>query len=138
MVMNAIEPAVLPAHRPPEPKLDHERLHVYQLALELHTVLSTLVPRRGYRVLRDQLERASLSIVLNIAEGAGRSSGPDKRRFYVQARGSTTECAALLDVLRLRALIDLRRYASTRSLLVRVVQMLSRLGQPARPTANES
>jgi four helix bundle protein len=136
--MNAVEPAVLPAHRPPEPQLDHERLHVYQLALELHMVLSTLVPRRGYRVLRDQLERASLSIVLNIAEGAGRISGPDKRRFYVLARGSSTECAALLDVLRLRALVDLGRYVSARSLLVRVVQMLSRLGEPARPAAHQS
>jgi four helix bundle protein len=126
--MKAVAPAILRAHRPPEPHLDHERLVVYQLALEVHSLLSTLLPRRGYRVLRDQLERASLSIVLNIAEGAGRSSGPDKRRFYVLARGSTTECAALLDVLRLRALVDLRRYASARSLLIRIVQMLSRLG----------
>jgi four helix bundle protein len=138
MVMNTLKPTPLPADRRSEPQLDHERLHVYQLALELHSVLTTLVPRRGYRVLRDQLERASLSIVLNIAEGAGRTCGPDKRRFYVLARGSTTECAALLDVLRLRALVDLRGYASARSLLVRVVQMLSRLGEPARPAANQS
>ena len=130
MVMNAF--ARLTADRPTEPQLDHERLHVYQLALELHAVLSTVVPRRGYAVVRDQLERASLSIVLNIAEGAGRSSGPDKRRFYVQARGSTTECAALLDVLRLRSLIDPQTYLRARSLLVRLVQMLSRLVEPVQ------
>jgi four helix bundle protein len=130
MVMNAF--ARLTADRSTEPQLDHERLHVYQLALELHTVLSTVVPRRGYAVLRDQLERASLSIVLNIAEGAGRTSGPDKRRFYVQARGSTTECAALVDVLRLRSLLDPQGYLRARSLLVRLVQMLSRLVEPMR------
>jgi four helix bundle protein len=130
MVMNAF--ARLTADRFTEPQLDHERLHVYQLALELHAVLSTVVPRRGYAVLRDQLERASLSIVLNIAEGAGRTSGPDKRRFYVQARGSTTECAALVDVLRLRSLLDPQGYLRARSLLVRLVQMLSRLVEPVR------
>jgi four helix bundle protein len=128
--MNAF--ARLTADRFTEPQLDHERLHVYQLALELHAVLSTVVPRRGYAVLRDQLERASLSIVLNIAEGAGRTSGPDKRRFYVQARGSTTECAALVDVLRLRSLLDPQGYLRARSLLVRLVQMLSRLVEPVR------
>jgi len=131
MVMNAFD-GRLTADRPTEPQLDHERLHVYQLALELHGMLSAVLPRRGYAVVRDQLERASLSIVLNIAEGAGRSSGPDKRRFYVQARGSTTECAALLDVLRLRSLIDPQTYLRARSLLVRLVQMLSRLVEPVQ------
>ncbi len=137
MVMNAFDARLTP-DRSTEPQLDHERLHVYQLALELHAVLSTVLPRRGYAVLRDQLERASLSIVLNIAEGAGRTSGPDKRRFYVLARGSTTECAALLDVLRLRALIDPPPYARARLLLIRLVQMLSRLAEPGREAANKS
>ncbi|MBX3209932.1 MAG: four helix bundle protein [Labilithrix sp.] len=43
--------------------------------------------------------------MLNLAEGAGKLSKPDKRRYYVTARGSATESAALLDVcLRLRLL----------------------------------
>jgi len=54
--------------------------------------------------LRDQLERASLSIVLNTAESAGRSSALDKARFVTIARGSATECAAILDVLLARGL----------------------------------
>jgi four helix bundle protein len=41
------------------------------------------------------LNRASISIVLNIAEGAGKYSGPDKRRYYLSALGSTTESAAI-------------------------------------------
>ena len=40
-----------------------------------------------------------MSIVVNVAEGAGRYSKPDKRRFHVTARGSTTECAAIFDIL---------------------------------------
>ena len=54
---------------------------MYRHALQFHALAITLVPRRGLRALRDQLERASLGIVLCIAEGAGRTAGADKRRF---------------------------------------------------------
>ena len=47
--------------------LDAERLHVYAVAIELHTAASEVTPALS-RVLRDQFERASLSVVLNIAE----------------------------------------------------------------------
>ena len=65
-------------------------LDVYTRALEFHALAIALVPRRGCRALRDQLERASLGVVLCIAEGAGRTAGGDKRRFYEMARGSAT------------------------------------------------
>jgi four helix bundle protein len=71
---------------------------VYRIALEFQTLACQLVPRRGYAELRDQLDRASISIVLNIAEGCGRRSPADKGRFYSMARGSATECAAILDL----------------------------------------
>src|SRR6267142_107291 len=45
---------------------------------------------RGRRHLADQLSRAATSIILNIAEGAGKFSGPDKQRFYTTAIGSAT------------------------------------------------
>jgi four helix bundle protein len=115
-----------------EPPLEHERLEVYQLALLLHAAACGLLPRREYRTLRDQLERASLSIVLNIAEGAGRRSRPDKRRFYEMARGSTTETAAIIDVIAVRKLATSEQCAGARLLAVRVVQMLSRLVGPVR------
>ena len=87
----------------PTPVLDAERLEVYAVALELQALASTLVPP-NHRVLQDQLERASLSAVLCVAEGAGRRSRKDKRRFYTIARGSACECAAAIDVLRRRHL----------------------------------
>jgi four helix bundle protein len=69
--------------------LDHERLDVYRLALNF------LV-----------LAHPSTSIVLNLAEGAGKHSKADKRRYYLSARGSATESAALLDVLSRLGLLD--------------------------------
>src|ERR1044071_10463890 len=99
--------------------LDHERLDVYHLALELlvfaNQVIETLP--RGRTHLSDQLMRASTSIVLNLAEGAGKHSKPDKRRYYLTARGSATESAALLDVcLRLQLLDETGQQAGKEKL----------------------
>jgi four helix bundle protein len=90
-----------------------------------------LLPTKGQRVLRDQLERASLSIVLNIAEGAGRCSPAERRRHFIIALGSDYECAAILDVLRLRRLAPLERCVRARDYSVRIAQMLSKLAGPA-------
>jgi four helix bundle protein len=124
-------PTVTPTPTPTS-TLPHDRLDVYRLALEFHAVALALVPRRGCRALRDQLERASLSVVLNIAEGAGRNAWPDKRRFYEMAKGSAAECAAGLDVLSARRLADGARCLAARGLAVRLVQMLSRMSGPLR------
>jgi four helix bundle protein len=106
--------------------LDAEKLHAYRVALDLQVLCATLVPPH-HRVLHDQLERASLSSVCCIAEGAGRRSRRDKRRFYVMARGSANETAALVDVLRARRLAPEAVCANARSLAVRVVQMTTKL-----------
>ena len=112
--------------------LDHERLEVYRVALELHVLAGSLVRGRGFGVLRDQIERASLGIVLNIAEGAGRRSAADKRRFFEIARGSATETGAALHVLWLRKIGDPRGIREARSLAIRVTQMLTRLCEVTR------
>ena len=89
--------------------LDHERLDVYAIALDFLVFANEVIERlpRGRGHLADQLTRASTSVVLNLAEGAGKLSKADKRRDYLTARGSATESAALLDVcLRLRLMGD--------------------------------
>ena len=48
--------------------------------------------------LKDQLSRASSSIALNLAEGYGRLSRADKRRFYIIAFGSIRECQSIVDI----------------------------------------
>jgi len=108
--------------------LDAERLDCYRLAIEFQALAGGLLPRRaGLAALRDQLDRASVSIALNIAEGAGRFSPADKARFYAIARGSATECAAIVDVVLSRGLGSVSACRQARSLLVRIVQMLTRL-----------
>ena len=109
------------------PLLDFERLDVYRVALEFQALATSIALPVGRRELRDQLDRAALSIVLNTAEGAGRSGAADKARFFSMARGSAMECAAVLDVLRATGLAPRPICVRGRSLLVRIVQMHTRL-----------
>ena len=110
------------------PSLAAERLDVYRVAVEFQSVAARLLSnRRLGSTLRDQVDRASVSIVLCIAEGAGRRTSREQAHFFTIARGSATECAAVLDVLEARGLIAPAVYRHGRGLLVRIVQMLSRL-----------
>jgi four helix bundle protein len=86
--------------------LDAEKLDCYRLAVAFQALTGRLLPKRsGVSGLRDQLDRASVSIVLNIAEGAGRFSPADKGHFYAIARASATECAAIVDVVLIQGLL---------------------------------
>ena len=76
--------------------------------------------------LRDQLRRASSSVVLNTAEGFGSASRGVKRRHYEIARGSAMECVAILDLAVALGLQD--DVAAARALFTRAAMMLSKLG----------
>lgn len=111
--------------------LDHERLDVYHLALDFLVFANSIIEAlpRGRSHLADQFTRASTSIVLNLAEGAGKLSKPDKRRYYLTARGSATESAALLDVCVRLKLLDEAAQKAGKDMVVRIVAMLIRLSQ---------
>ena len=111
--------------------LDHERLAVYQLALDFLVLASEIIEGlpRGRSYLSDQFGRASLSIVLNLAEGAGKQSTPDKRRYYLTAGGSATESAALLDVCCRLKLLEESGHRTGKAMVVRIVSMLIKLAQ---------
>lgn len=118
--------------------LDHERLDVYHLALDFVVFANEIIEKlpRGRSHLADQFTRASTSIVLNISEGAGKLSKPDKRRYYLTARGSATESAALLDVCLRLKLLDEAPHQSGKEMIVRIVSMLIRLAQACEQTSD--
>jgi len=111
--------------------LDHERLDAYHIAVEFvvlsDAVIENLPRGRGY--LSDQLQRAALSIPLNIAEGAGEYAIDEKVRFYRMAKRSATECASILDVCRKLQLLDEQKYAKGRDIIVRIVSILTKMAQ---------
>jgi len=74
---------------------DFEKLDCFRVARQFNALASRLIPR-GHRELRDQLIRASLSIVLNCAESCGRRAPADKAHSLAIARGSAMECAAIV------------------------------------------
>jgi four helix bundle protein len=110
--------------------LSHERLDVYQRSIEFLAIALRIAEKlpRGQAPLVDQLRRAAMSIPLNIAEGSGRTQGSqDRARFRGIARGSAMECGAILDVARLLDSALQPEISQAKSLLVRVVEMLSKM-----------
>src|SRR6476646_6890837 len=104
---------------------DHEKLDVYREAIVFcGWVGDFLTTISGKAAARDQLDRASTSIPLNIAEENGKYSQKDRARFLEIARGSALECAACLDVLVARKLVAIERIESAKEELARIVQML--------------
>ena len=73
--------------------------------------------QRGYGFLVDQLNRAALSISSNIAEGNGRFTKADRRKFFGIARGSVQECVPQLELAKRRGLIDETQHAELKSQL---------------------
>ena len=112
-------------------QFDHEKLDVYQTAIEFVALADEVVERlpRGRAYLADQLQRAATSVPLNIAEGAGEFAPREKGRFYRMARRSATESAAVLDVCRRLGLTEQERYAAGRELLLRLVAMLTQMAR---------
>jgi len=103
------------------------RLAVWQAAVCFLPLAAAIAFTAALRALDDPLRRASLPIPLNIAEGSGKSTGPDQGRFYTIARGSAMECAAILDACTALALIDQPRAEEVDQLLLSAVRMLSKM-----------
>ncbi len=89
-----------------------EKFPVYQIAEKAVRTINRCIlinPRADFNA-KNQLNRASLSIMSNIAEGSGKFSSKDKKNFYVIARGSTHECVSLIKALYLNNQISNETY----------------------------
>lgn len=82
-------------------------LDVYRKSMEFVAKVLELTENmpKGYSFLKDQFNRASTSIPLNIAEGNGRWHASERRNFFVIARGSCFECVPILEILKAKRLI---------------------------------
>jgi four helix bundle protein len=104
---------------------DHEKLDAYQEAIAFCGWVGDLLKEISVKAAaKDQLDSASTSLPLNIAEGNGKFSDADRSRFLEIARGSALECAACLDVLVVRQLIARERIVPAKERLVRIINML--------------
>lgn len=117
----------------PTTLFDHEKLDVYKLELSFISWLTDLFEDlreiKGARLAEtlDQLDRASLSQLLNTAEGNGKRASQLRARFFDDARGSATECAACLDALVAKRACSIKRVEEGKAMLVRIVSMLTKL-----------
>jgi four helix bundle protein len=109
---------------------DHEKLDAYQLELRFIAWVTLLLEEAAVsakgktREVCDQLDRASLSALLNTAEGNGKRQRPVRAKFFDDARGSATECAACLDALVAKRVATEERIFEGKKMLVRIVSML--------------
>lgn len=104
-----------------------EKLEVYQKALDFADQIAGATEKfpRGYYFLVDQLNRAALSIATNLAEGNGRFTKPDRKHFFIIARGSVQECVPLVEIALRRKLIDESAALGFRERLEIMAKMIS-------------
>lgn len=107
---------------------DHEKLNVYQEAIRFVAWVSDLlgsVPKS--LAAYNQLDRASTSIPLNIAEGNGKFTSADRCRFFDISRGSALESAACLDVLSAKKVVSKEVADEGKEILSGIVSMITGL-----------
>src|SRR6266446_5819526 len=106
-------------------RFDHEQLKVYQLSLQFIRWVTKILERVPAKLaVYAQLDRASTSIPLNIAEGNGRFTSADRCHFFDIARGSSLECAAALDVLMAKGIMTEAEIDPGKAELAEMVSML--------------
>jgi len=98
---------------------DHEKLEVYRESIAFVRRLEPILNKLPKSIsARDQLDRGGTSIPLNIAEGNGRFTGPNRCRFFDVARGSA------LDVLVAKQRLTEEEVGIGKERLHRIVSML--------------
>lgn len=118
-------------------QFDHEKLTVYQHSIGFVAWVTDLLESIPKSIAaHDQLDRASTSVPLNIAEGNGKFTPKDRCKFFDTARGSALECAACLDVLVAKRKINSETAESGKAVLIEVVSMLVGLIRSNSPDRN--
>ncbi len=106
-----------------------EKLDVYRKAVDFADKICELTKdfAKGNYYLADQLNRTSLSISSNIAEGNGRYHKADRTNFFRIARGSAFECVPILELCKRKKLIDDSQNETLKKEIENICKMLSGL-----------
>ena len=109
---------------------DYRKLKVWEkshkLALGTFAVTSYFKAPEAWP-LREQILKAAISIPSNIAEGAGRGSDPDVRRFLWHSLGSCNELEYDLRLAREAGFLPATRHSGLHDQIAEVRRMLSGL-----------
>src|SRR5262249_61071991 len=105
--------------------LPHHRLHVFGIAREMLVAVRDAGIRDAK--LRDEALRAAKGMCLNIAEGAGRVTRPDKARAFTIARGECVECVAAIEIAAVLGDVKTADVEQVARLANSVIAMLTRL-----------
>lgn len=107
---------------------NHEKLEVYQFSLQFIEWLNPLWKQIWKnKNIAEQLDRASISIPLNIAEGNGKSYPKDRKRYFEISRASASECASCLDVSVKKNLLSENEIVDGKEMLLSIAKMLTKL-----------
>ena len=109
-------------------KFGFEDLEVWKKSIEFAyqviDLIESLDANRKHFRLVEQLEAASTSIAMNIAEGKGRYSKKEFRQFLFIARGSLYETVTLLEIFRKRGWITHEQYSDLEFQAKEIVKMI--------------
>ncbi len=106
-----------------------ENLEVYRKSVdfcEKTGIITDGIPKGNY-YLTDQLNRAALSIALNLAEGNGKWTKADRKNFFIIARGSLHECVPILELLKRKKLLTPDKCGELKKDLEIIAKMISGL-----------
>ena len=108
--------------------MQHENTRIYARSLELVELSRAVLDRlpTGYAFVADQLRRAALSVPLNFAEGYGKGSAREQRRYFHIARGSACEVAAIFDCAQRLGVIDPELHSRGKDCCDHLAAMLTR------------
>jgi four helix bundle protein len=105
-----------------------EKLKVWEKSVQLSKKVFTITEHfQGYYRIKEQLSSSTLSISSNIAEGKGRETIPEFRRFLIYARGSAYECLSQLHVLKECQLLKENDFNILRTDLIEIIKMINAL-----------
>ena len=108
----------------------HEQLRVYQSALRFVHWCARLIRTKSIGLSRGrELDQHSTGVVLNIAEGNGKFSTADRKRFLQIAIGCGLQASSSLDIMAAKSVINSEVNQQGKEHLCEVVSMIKALAR---------